>query len=129
MKNKYMSRKKKNKPTIDGFVFDSQPEYSRYIELKLFQKKGLISTLEVHPKFHLARPAKNEHGQKIRGWNYTADFKYYDVEKRIVVVEDVKSLHIDKNGKKHGTSQSRDYKLTRNAFMRKFPEIYFKEVV
>ena len=126
--NKYGSRKQKDKPRIDGYVFDSKIEFERYIELKSKQQKGLISELEVHPKFTLSPPSKNEHGQKISKWGYTADFMYHDNEKKYYIVEDAKSLRIDKKGKRHGTSQSRDYKLTRNQFMRMNPHILLREI-
>lgn len=126
-RNKFGSRKKKDKPIVDGHVFDSNAEASRYRELSLLERKGIISKLEVHPKFVIAKGMKNDHGQHIRQWSYVADFKYFDKENNRVCVEDVKSIRIDKNGKKHGTSQSRDYKLTRNQFMRLNPDILFIE--
>jgi uncharacterized protein DUF1064 len=124
--NKFGSRKKANKPTLDGYTFDSNPEYYRYIALKAAQKHGAISGLIVHPKYILAKGIKNEHGQHIYQWSYSADFEYIEKGgKRIV--EDVKSLRVDRRGKKHGTSQSRDYKLTRNEFMRQNPDVCFIE--
>ena len=128
-KNKFGSRKKKDKPKMDGYTFDSMPEMNRYAELKMMQKAGLISDLEVHPVYELAKGVKNNFGQHIYCWKYKADFAYRDVKGNCQCVEDVKSLRINKKGKKYGTSQSRDYKLTRNEFMRqnlnmKFIETY-----
>ena len=126
--NKFGSRKKKDKPVRDGYTFDSVPEMERYFELKFLKSQGLITDLVVHPEFVLAEGVKNKHGQHIRKWKFTADFRYFDIRNGSDTVEDVKSLRIDSKGKKHGTSQSRDYKLTRNQFMRMHPDIYFKEI-
>ncbi len=88
-------RKFKNVPTtIDGLRFDSKKEAFRYCELKLLQKAGHISHLEVQPVFKFevnGRPVLIKSGgyPKGRQAKYTADFSYFDGEKR--VVEDVKS--------------------------------------
>ena len=46
---KYFSKKVK----IDGLVFDSKAEYSRYLELKELEKQNIISDLELQPQFIL----------------------------------------------------------------------------
>lgn len=127
--NRYGSRKKGDKPTKDGFEFDSSGELNRYCDLKILERKKLIKDLKVHPIFTLKEPSKNDFGQKIPKWTYTADFSYYDIELGCSTVEDVKSLRVDKNGKKHGTATLRDFKLTRNQFMRQNPNIKFVETV
>ena len=125
--NKYGSKKKQNKQKYDGYVFDSYPELERYVTLKMLQEIKVIKDLVVHPKFILAKGMKNNRGQKVSQWSYTADFSYYEILEGYKVVEDVKSLRVDKKGKKHGTSQLRSYKLARNEFMRQNPDVYFKE--
>lgn len=127
-KNKFGSKKKKDKPTLDGFVFDSSGELKRYCELKLLVRAKQIKGLEVHPKFVLKKATKNDFGQKISKWTYTADFGYYCNVNQCKVVEDIKSLRVDKKGKKHGTATLRDFKLTRNHFMRQNPDIKFIEI-
>ena len=67
----------------DGLVFDSAPELSRYIELKMLQRVGEISKLQCHPTFRLI---VNE--QEI--CKYTPDFQYID-RANACVVEDVKA--------------------------------------
>lgn len=133
--NKFGSRKKKNKPTLDGYIFDSEPELKRYVELKVMQEKGLIRDLKVHPEYILYKGIKNNHGQHIYQWKYTADFEYFDLEIMVLCAEDVKSLTISSKTvkgkivtKKFGTSQLRSYKLTRNQFMRMNPHILFREI-
>lgn len=126
--NKFGSKKKQNKQKMDGYEFDSYPELERYVTLKMLQETKAIRDLEVHPKFILAKGQKNKFKQRVSQWAYTADFSYYDILEGYKVVEDVKSLRVDKKGKKHGTSQLRSYKLARNEFMRQNPDIYFKEI-
>lgn len=47
MRNKYHAKKSR----IDGYSFDSQAEARRYGELRLMEKAGEISGLEVHPVY------------------------------------------------------------------------------
>jgi hypothetical protein len=71
------------KTTIDGLTFHSRREAERYCELKLMQAAGMIRDLELQPKYDLV-----VNGQKV--CRYTADFRYWDVERTAQVVEDVK---------------------------------------
>lgn len=79
-----MSRNKYNakKTVIDGIAFDSKAEATRYGELKLLERAGVIKDLEVHPKYKL-----DVNG--IRICTYTADFEY--IENGEKTTEDVKS--------------------------------------
>lgn len=81
-----------NKPTeIDGIKFQSKKEARRYAELKLLQKAGEISDLELQKPFIL-QPGFVHEGKKIQPIKYVADFVYTDIKaRRINVVEDVKS--------------------------------------
>lgn len=82
-----MVSKYKNKKTeVDGVIFDSKKEASRYIELKLAEKAGDINDLKLQVKFVLI-PKQN--GERECG--YIADFVYKDKKTGEVVVEDVKS--------------------------------------
>ena len=83
--------------TVDGVVFDSKREAKRYAELKLLQRAGAISALEVQPSFEV----------RICGHlfcRYTADFGY--VENGKPVVEDTKST---------GTRKDAAYRLRKKA--------------
>ena len=62
---KYGNRKVR----ADGLVFDSEREWQRYTELVLALKSGLITQLQVHPKFELS-----VNGEKV--CDYVADFSY-----------------------------------------------------
>jgi len=71
------------KPTeVDGILFASKKEAKRYTELKLMEKAGLITGLQLQPTFKfpdLEYPDR-----------YVADFSY--VENGVEKVEDVKGL-------------------------------------
>jgi hypothetical protein len=68
--------------TLDGIVFASKKEMTRYAELKLHSKAGLISDLELQPKFPVSINDKHY-------CTYTADFKY--TRSGECVIEELKS--------------------------------------
>lgn len=123
-KNKYSNRK----TILDGITFDSVKEARRYQELKLMEKAGEISCLEMQQKYVLI-PAQYEHlsreeyvkgkGKKTKGkciereCSYVADFVY--VQNGEIIVEDTKGF------------RTRDYILKRK-MMLFFYGIRIKEV-
>lgn len=83
------SKYRSKKTVVDDITFDSIKEAKRYTELKLLEKAGEISHLELQPRFILqiaGKPITYDSGRKAE---YRADFAYFDGQKRIV--EDVKS--------------------------------------
>jgi len=74
------------KTTIDGITFDSKREATRYQELKLLQRSGLIMGLELQPVFQLLVKTGKSVGK------YKADFKYFDPTKKEWIVEDSKGV-------------------------------------
>lgn len=91
-RNKYRNKK----TTLDGIEFDSKKEAQRYAELKLLERAGKISGLELQVPFVLI-PTQREYvpeGSKKRGriiereCKYIADFAYF--EDGFLVVEDAK---------------------------------------
>ena len=83
-KNKYGAKK----VTIDGIQFDSKKEANRYCELKLLERCGEITDLELQKEFELI-PAQRIDGKVVeRAVKYKADFVYKENGK--TVVEDVK---------------------------------------
>lgn len=88
------------KVTVDGLTFDSKKEANRYRELKILEKIGEITNLQMQVKYVLI-PAQREpdtvgkRGGIIKGKlierevSYIADFVYTDVNGNRVV-EDVK---------------------------------------
>lgn len=81
------------KTKIGDVTFDSKRESERYIDLKLLEKAGRIKNLKLQPKFRFeinGKPLKSK-TKGSKQVTYTADFSYFDVEKGVEVVEDVKS--------------------------------------
>ena len=84
MKNKYRAQK----VIFDGIQFDSKKEANRYYELKLLERAGEITELELQKEFLLI-PAQKIDGKVVeRAVKYRADFVYKENGK--IVVEDVK---------------------------------------
>ena len=73
---------------FDGYKFDSQGESMRYYQLKMLQKAGKISGLQVHVPFELI-PKDEKH----RAIYYEADFVY--IENGEKIVEDFKGFRTD----------------------------------
>jgi hypothetical protein len=71
------------KTVVDGVTFASKAEARRYGELRLMERAGDISRLELQPKFPV----------RVNGvlvCTYVADFAYFTASQR--VVEDVKGV-------------------------------------
>ena len=97
-----MSKYKAKKVTYDGFVFDSKKEANRYRELRLLEKAGVVTELELQKRYELipaqyeSYPRYGRKGNRIKDGQkcvekavyYLADFDYYQDGKHIV--EDVK---------------------------------------
>lgn len=69
----------------DGYKFQSLGERERFYYLKKLQQWGIITELEVHPKYVF----------RVNGflmWTYTADFRYVKVESGERIVEDFKNV-------------------------------------
>lgn len=88
--SKYYSRK----VIIDGIKFDSKKEGNRYLELKLLLKAGKIRDLELQKKFEL-QPKYKMNNKTIRAISYVADFVYFDVDKKEMIVEDTKGFRTE----------------------------------
>ena len=79
-----MSKYHNTKTTLDGITFDSKKEATRYAELKLLSRSGLIQNLRLQVPFELIPKQAGERAVK-----YIADFVYD--ENGETVVEDTKS--------------------------------------
>lgn len=109
------SKYNSSKHIVDGIEFDSKKEANRYQELKLLQRVGKISDLELQKEFELI-PTQREPstfgkrgGEKLgdvieRKCSYYADFCYKD-EKGNTVVEDTKGMKLS------------DYKIKRKLML------------
>lgn len=93
-RNKYGA----HKTVIDGITFDSKKEAARYCELRLLERSGAITGLELQPGFKFAiegRPVliKSKGYPNGRQVTYRADFAYFEGGTR--VIEDVKGMRTD----------------------------------
>lgn len=93
-----MNKYKNKKTQIDMYVFDSAKEAQRYRELKLLERAGQISNLELQPRF-LLQDSFRKNGRTYRKIEYVADFKY--IENGKTIVEDVKGIQTDVFKLKH----------------------------
>lgn len=111
-----MYRKYNNKKTlVDGIKFDSKREADRYIYLKDKQKTGSIKDLELQPSFVLQEGFK-KNGTTYRAITYKADFKYFDIDRNKVIVEDSKGMKTDV------------YKLKKKLFEQRYEDLEIEEV-
>lgn len=80
--------------TVDGIRFASKREAKRYGELKLLERAGLISCLELQPRFPFTlRGTFSNEAKHI--FTYVADFSYLDHDGTGIVVEDVKGVRTE----------------------------------
>lgn len=89
------------KVEFDNIKFDSKREMKRYLVLKEAQDKGIITDLELQPKYELIPAIREEYIKHLKtkdkvetrtvqlAITYTADFRYK--KGYITVVEDVKA--------------------------------------
>ncbi len=107
-----MPNKYKNKMIdYDGIKFHSQLEASRYAELKLLERAGVIKNLQLQKKYILIPRSDTE-----RDCSYIADYYYIEVETDSEVVEDTKGY------------STKDYIIKRKLFKWLMPHIKFVEV-
>ena len=100
------------KTVVNGIKFDSRKEAERYNELKMLERCGVISNLELQKKFEIC-PKK--YANK-RARYYVADFVY--VENGQKVIEDTKSFITKKNAV---------YSLKKALVQVNYPEYLFRE--
>ena len=70
---------------VDGVVFDSKAEATRYRELQLMERANEITSLECQYKFAYWY-------KDVKVFTYIADFVYRHIKSRQVVIEDVKGV-------------------------------------
>lgn len=65
------------KTTVDGIQFDSKAESRRYAHLKLLERAGEITDLQLQPVFELAPSVKYKNAKRATpALRYCADFCY-----------------------------------------------------
>jgi hypothetical protein len=107
-RNKYRNKK----TVIDNITFDSRKEALRYKDLNMLSRAGIISDLELQPKFEII-PAINWNGKRLQARYYIADFRYK--QNGITIVEDVKGM------------KTSVYTLKRQLFLIRYPGYRFIE--
>ena len=101
----------KERRTMDGITFRSRVEMTRYGQLRIAERAGMIRELRHATRFPL----------RVNGvlvGHYTCDFDYVDEHGR--VIEELKTT---------GTAKETDYRLRKNLFQALYSELRFKEVV
>ncbi|GHC52471.1 hypothetical protein GCM10010096_25730 [Alcaligenes pakistanensis] len=88
MKRKYGNRK----VVLNGIRFDSLREAERYSQLKLLERAGQITGLELQPRFELIPKQRRDDGRPERACEYVADFRYTDARTGKQVIEDAKGM-------------------------------------
>lgn len=106
-----MNKYKNTKIVVDNIKFDSNLEATRYKELKLLERAGTITDLELQPRF-LLQDSFKKNGRTFRKIEYVADFKY--IENGKTIVEDVKGLQTDV------------FKLKHKIFEKVYPDLTLK---
>ena len=106
-----MNKYRNKKVIVDDYIFDSIQESRRYKELKLLERAGTITDLELQPRF-LLQDSYKKNGRTFRKIEYIADYKYE--EKGKVIVEDVKGM------------ETKEFKIKRKLFEYKYPDLELK---
>lgn len=117
-KNKFLNVK----TVVDNIKFDSKREARRFGELKMLERAGEISDLELQPKYWLeidGKPIllKSEGFPNGRRASVKWDFRYRDKRGRIML-EDVKS----------SASRTEAYVLRKGVFECLHPDLTVKEI-
>ena len=84
------------KTEIDGITFDSKKEARRFAELRLLERTGEISNLQIQVPYELIPTQRDEKTGKVieRAVTYKADF-VYNRRDGSLVVEDTKGVRTD----------------------------------
>jgi hypothetical protein len=113
---KKVSKHRSIKTTIDGIVFASRREGSRYEMLKLLQRAGKVLKFELQPEFVL-QPGYRRNGRWVRPIKYRADFKIWWRDGRITI-EDVKPASAYRTEK---------YRIKKKLLLARYSELNFVE--
>lgn len=108
--NKYGAKK----TTIDGLTFDSKAEASRYQDLKLLERAGVITDLKLQPVFILQPAFTDAEKNRYQAIKYRADFQYTEGEQ--VVIEEVKGF------------ETEAWKLRKRLFLFRYPQYVLRVV-
>jgi len=101
------------KVEINGIKFDSKMEGKRYRELKLLERAGHITEIELQPEYLLQEGFRYD-GKAYRSIKYTPDFRYK--KDGDIVVEEVKGF------------ADTSYKIRKRLFLFQNPNVVFVEL-
>lgn len=81
--------------TIDGIKFDSKRELNRYLDLKVLERANVITDLELQPRIQIIIGGVtvkmiSKRYPNGRILTYVGDFRYRDLERGGIIIEDVK---------------------------------------
>lgn len=107
--SKYHARKKE----VDGHLFDSTGEALAYRKLRLWEHAGVISDLQLQPRFVISPGYRDAEGHKVRAREYVADFSFMRGGRRVIV--DFKGVLTPM------------YRMKRDIFRQRFPDLEFEE--
>lgn len=110
------SKMNNKKVDQDGITFDSKKECKRYNQLRMLQRVGEISGLELQPVYEL-QPAFKKNLNTYQAIKYLPDFKY--TKNGQTIIEDVKASAYFKTDV---------YKMKRKMFEYRYPELTIVEV-
>lgn len=101
------------KTVVDGITFDSKKEAAHYQHLCLLQKAGIVTSIELQPRFEL-QPGFKKDGKSIRKVEYVGDFRvtYNDGHQEVI---DCKGIRTEA------------YLLKLKLLLFKYPDIVFHE--
>ncbi len=80
------------KTEVDGIIFASKKEAWRYSELKLLERAGEISHLELQPRIKIVIGGVKVRLDTGRQVVYIGDFRYYDNTRKHFVIEETKGF-------------------------------------
>lgn len=107
------------KTEYKGVVYDSKWEAQKAYELDMLQRAGKIEDLHRQVRFILQEEYVNNKGEKIRPISYIADFVFYDVKKRKMIVMDTKSP----------ATRTAEYRIKKKLFEYKYKDFEFVEAM
>lgn len=97
------------KTEVDGIIFDSKKEAAEYQTLKLLERVGAITDLQLQPTFELQAAYVDSNGKRQRAIVYKADFAYTQEGRRVIV--DVKGM------------KTPVFRIKEKMFRERFPEL------
>jgi hypothetical protein len=101
-----MQKSKSKYKNIRAKGSDSKIEVKHYTQLLLRQMSGEIKDIVKQPKFILQEGFKYN-GVTVRSIKYTADFQYFDTNRGITIIEELKSSY---------TAKLADYRIRARLF-------------